>query len=165
MPRWESGGCPFQVLRVPKLAERRHELPTWISSLARQARPELEWSEEALAILWRQDWPGQESQLASIVGRLVQAAGTIVTPEEVQEALLERGVEPVIRLDSKRPWPEDVAAALHATRRKSGRWNKSRASQWLGWDPDTLVARMRDLGWQDGDVPTPDPWMRRRTHP
>jgi hypothetical protein len=35
---------------------------------------------------------------------------------------------------------------LRFTRKPSGRLNKTRAALYLGWDPDTLVARMHDAG-------------------
>ena len=50
------------------------------------------------------------------------------------------------RLPSRHPRETDIRAALAQTRLESGRWNKTRAAAWLGWDPDTLVARMGDLG-------------------
>ena len=53
---------------------------------------------------------------------------------------------PPKRLPSRRPGREDVVSALESTRLESGRINKTRAAQYLGWDPDTLVARMQDLG-------------------
>ena len=56
------------------------------------------------------------------------------------------GDELLRRMPSRHPRREDVAAALAVTRRDSGRANKTRAAAYLGWDPDTLVARMGDLG-------------------
>jgi hypothetical protein len=38
-----------------------------------------------------------------------------------------------------------VRAALRSTRTRRGSLNKTRAATYLGWDPDTLVARMREL--------------------
>jgi len=38
----------------------------------------------------------------------------------------------------------DLLSALRLTRKPGGRLNKTRAALYLGWDPDTLVARMQD---------------------
>lgn len=155
---WESKGEPFQVFRVPDLAERRTEILSIVAGVSGQRSPGTVWDDSALALMWRQSWSGQEPQLVSVISRIVGAGLSTITCEHVEQALRERAMEPLLRLESKRPRPGDLVAALHSTRQKTGRWNKTRASQYLGWDPDTLVARMGDLSWKDSDVPTPDPW-------
>ena len=40
----------------------------------------------------------------------------------------------------------DVASALWTTRTATGRVNKTRAAAYCGWDPNTLAARLRDMG-------------------
>ncbi len=155
---WEGHGEPFQVFHVPALSLRRNEVIGWVRGLRVSRSSQLEWTDAALAAMWRQPWLGQEKQLMSVVLHLVQLARGPVTREDVASALSERGLEVVKRLESKRPLPSDISAALSATRSKSGRVNKSRASMYLGWDPDTLVGRMRDLDWLEGGAPDPDPW-------
>jgi hypothetical protein len=54
----------------------------------------------------------------------------------------------------------DLLAALRVTRKPGGRLNKTRAALYLGWDPDTLVARMQDAGIGEDIAehdPEPDP--------
>ncbi|MFT5057613.1 MAG: hypothetical protein ACI89E_000378 [Planctomycetota bacterium] len=157
---WEARGEPFQVFHVPDLVFRKNEVTGWVLRLSQQQAPLVTWEDAALACMWRQPWCGQEPQLASVVARVVQIESGSVTRDAVEQVLVERGHPLVSRLDSKRPLPEEIASALFVTRRTSGRWNKTRASAYLGWDPDTLVARMRDLDWQAGHVPEPDPWGR-----
>lgn len=137
---------------VPALAERREELPAWIHALvARHAEAEgLEvprLADDALALLWRQAWPGGFPELETALYRLVlDRAGEAVGGEELLATLAGFGDELRRRLPSRHPRREDVAAALAVTRLDSGRVNKTRAAAYLGWDPDTLVARMGDLG-------------------
>jgi hypothetical protein len=158
LKHWEARGEPFQVFHVPDLALRRSEVRGWVLRLSQLQAPLVTWEDSALACMWRQPWCGQEPQLASVVARVVQMESGSVTRDAVEQVLVERGLPLVPRLDSKRPLPGEIASALFVTRRTSGRWNKTRASAYLGWDPDTLVARMRDLDWQEGHVPEPDPW-------
>jgi hypothetical protein len=54
------------------------------------------------------------------------------------------------KLPSRRLDPSWIHAALETTRHRNGAVNKSRAAAFLGWDPDTLVARMRDAGIDAG---------------
>ncbi len=156
--RWEEEAEPFQVFHLPTLSNRRNELAEWIHRIAAQRDSGVEWQDAAVAAMWRQPWQGQEKQLASVVLHLIQAATGPISRRHVEAALSERGIEVVMRLESRRPLASDVSSALFVTRSKSGRTNKSRASMYLGWDPDTLVARMGDLDWLDGAIPNPDPW-------
>ncbi|MCP5021877.1 MAG: hypothetical protein GY930_08860 [bacterium] len=156
--RWEGEAEPFQVFHLPTLSNRRNEIVEWIHRIGAQRDSGVEWQDAAVAAMWRQPWQGQERQLASVVLRLIQAATGPISRRHVETALSERGIDVVIRLDSRSPLPSDVSSALFVTRSKSGRTNKSRASMYLGWDPDTLVARMGDLDWLDGAIPNPDPW-------
>ena len=64
------------------------------------------------------------------------------------------GVPLLERLPSRHPDRRDLAAALRTTRTGRGSWNKTRAATYLGWDPDTLVARLEDAGL--GSDPDPD---------
>jgi DNA-binding NtrC family response regulator len=48
------------------------------------------------------------------------------------------------KLASRRPRRRDLVQALLTTLKHSGGLNKRRAALYLGWDPDTLVARMKE---------------------
>jgi hypothetical protein len=50
------------------------------------------------------------------------------------------------RVSSRHPEPELLRAALATTANLRGSINKTRAAMYLGWDPDTLVTRMTELG-------------------
>ena len=52
----------------------------------------------------------------------------------------------------------DLLAALRATRTRGGRSNKTRASHLLGWDTDTLTARLEEAGLGDADLDSELPW-------
>jgi len=139
-------------LRVAPLGERRAAIPALaqhaVSRHARaERRAEPSWSDAALAGLWRQDWPGNLRQLEHVAYRL----GLLAGGGTIDEALLASvaralGLELRARCDSRTPASELVRAALELTRKQSGAWNKTRAALYLGWDPDTLVLRMREAG-------------------
>jgi hypothetical protein len=46
---------------------------------------------------------------------------------------------------SRHPRRRDLEAALRTTKKRAGAPNKVRAALYLGWDPDTLVARLEEL--------------------
>ncbi len=45
-----------------------------------------------------------------------------------------------------------VAMALSCTRKQNGTFNKTRAAFYLGWDTETLVARMREFETQGSAI-------------
>jgi DNA-binding NtrC family response regulator len=154
------------VVEVPPLRERREDLPALaLLLLARFAAeqellaPRLE--DAALAALWRQPWDGNLRELGNVLFRLaLEAPGAEVGGAQVEGLLARSAPGPLRRLPSRHPPAELVRAALRTTRTLRGTLNKTRAALYLGWDPDTLVARMRDLGLPDGPeacAPTPAP--------
>jgi len=139
-------------LRVPSLAERRVELVRIVQALLRRCASEEGVSaptldDEALALLWRQPWPGNVRELENFVFKLVlQHPGAEIGREALERAARRAGVEFVRRASSRQPDPELLRAALAATANLRGTINKTRAALYLGWDPDTLVSRMEELG-------------------
>ena len=136
---------------LPTLADRRESIPGLASFFARRAAAENGLREpslrdDALALLWRQSCR-ETSELEQFVHRLV-----VLHPgEELGEQMLARAAgrfgRPVLaRLASRHPRRADLEAALATTRTQGGRANKTRAAVYLGWDPDTLVARLREAG-------------------
>jgi transcriptional regulator with AAA-type ATPase domain len=158
-------------LRVPALRERREELiPLTHCLLRRFAREERvrapELTDEALAMLWRQEWEGNLRELENFVYKLVvlsearePARRGVVDVDDIVRLAGRFGVDLVRKLNSRRPSRADVLAALGATRMQGGRINKTRAAMFLGWDPDTLVARMHDLGLNEKNVQTASAWI------
>ncbi len=145
-------------LFVPALTERRAEIPGLAFSMgerfaaARGVSPP-EWDDEAVAVLWRQPWPGNVRELESLVYKLV-----LLHPErrvgtaELQSLAGRFRAELVRRLPSRHPERADVVDALRTTLKQSGNVNKTRAALYLGWDPDTLSARLRDLDLDPGEL-------------
>lgn len=146
-------------LAVPGLAARRDDiLPLVELQSARFAREESvrvpALADEALALLWRQPWPGNLRELENVVFKLVlwsarAASDAPVSASDVAHVAAHFGFDLVRRLPSRHPERSDLVAALRTTRKSGGRWNKTRAALYLGWDPDTLVARMHAAGIGD----------------
>jgi DNA-binding NtrC family response regulator len=144
--------------RVPALRDRREDILPLAESIAgRLAREEHllapSFSDEALALLWRQPWAGNVRELESMIYKLVllgrgrRGPGVEpLQPAQILEIAARFSLEIVERLPSRHPPRGDLLAALRATRKPGGRLNKTRAALYLGWDPDTLVARMQDAG-------------------
>ena len=142
-------------LDIPPLSRRREEIPDLIEVLARRFAGEEgltppRFPDETVAWLWRQNWPGNVRELGHWIYKLTLLhSGRSVAPE-VLEALAERfGLSFQRRIPSRHPDREDLRAALRTTLTRRGTLNKTRAALYLGWDPDTLVARLRDCGWPD----------------
>ena len=139
-------------LHVPGLRDRREELPALVEFLAARLSaeeglraPRLE--DEAIALLWRQDWSGNLRELEALVFKVVLLhPGETVDAEAVHAVAREFHLQLRERLPSRRPRREDLEQALRTTRKGTGRPNKRRAALYLGWDPDTLVLRMEDAG-------------------
>jgi hypothetical protein len=155
------------VLRVAPLAARRGAIPELARLLLRRTAAEeglapAALDDAAIALLWRQPWPGNVRELERVLARLaLDAPGAEVGADAVRAAAERAGVELARKLPSRHPARRDVVAALETTRCGSGAWNKTRAASYLGWDPDTLVARMGDLR-----VPSePPPEARGETDP
>lgn len=138
--------------RVPPLAERRVELPRLIDVLLRRfaeqervALPKLD--DASIALLWRQSWPGNVRELENVLFKLVLLhAGQDIDADRIDAMARRIGVELVRKVPSRNADPEIVRAALETTLNLRGSINKTRAALYLGWDPDTLVARMDEFG-------------------
>lgn len=139
-------------LRVPSLAQRRVELPRIAVALARRCAAEegvasVQLDDSALAMLWRQAWPGNLRELENFLFQVaLMHAGRNVGSDELERTARRVGVELVRRVASRQPDPELVRAALVTTANQRGSVNKTRAALYLGWDPDTLASRMAELG-------------------
>jgi hypothetical protein len=145
-------------IRIGPLRERRGDILSLVAGFARRfAESERvrtpEFSDESLALLWRQPWEGNARELENLVYKLVvfgpgrkRGSIEIVEPVHVRTIAAEFGLRLVARLPSRHPSRADLLSALRITRKPGGRLNKTRAALYLGWDPDTLVARMQDAG-------------------
>ena len=137
-------------LFVPALADRREELEGLITHILlrdseQRATPVLD--EEALALLWRQPWAGGVREVESFLSMLLNEAEDreSLGAAFVSEVAVDGHHEFIQKIPSRHPRRADLLAALVTTATQGGRANKARAARFLGWDPDTLVARMEDL--------------------
>jgi DNA-binding NtrC family response regulator len=69
----------------------------------------------------------------------------VLGAEFVSKVASEGHYELIQKIPSRHPRRADLLSALVTTATRGGRVNKTRAARFLGWDPDTLVARMEDL--------------------
>jgi len=184
---WESRGFGVRVFCVPSLRMRREEIPHWLEHwTAELMDPEPRyWLDdlnergptfescglnEAQVVLvrdilpsfWRQAWPGNVWQLRSLWRGLWFESNGSPSEAILRRICAQRGIAYVDRIPSKAPLDSDLAAALNSSRVETQRWNKTRAARLLGWDPDTLAARLRDRGWTVAEIPRADPWNQNR---
>ncbi len=136
------------ALPLPDLVERREHVEELVDLLLRNAAraqrsevPSL--TLDARALLWRQPWRGNVGELEALLLKLcLLRPGKRLGVEEIAQVAQTFRLKLLARLPSKRPDARAIAAALEVTRLGSGRINKTRAALYLGWDPDTLQARL-----------------------
>jgi len=138
-------------IAVPALAQRRDEIPALVrrilDGLAVEERlipPVLD--ESCLALLWRQDWPGNLRELEQFLYRIALLyPGRVVDAEELGRAAARHRLDLSKRIVPRQAERELVLMALTCTRKQNGSFNKSRAAAYLGWETETLVARLREF--------------------
>ncbi len=136
---------------LPPLRARRSEIPALAQCLLERIAQEEGLrapvvDDDALGLLWRQDWEANLRELEGTLHRaLLFASGPILTRDALERLAARFGRKLVRRLPSRHPLRSDLASALRSTLLGTGRVNKTRAAAYLGWDPDTLVARLADL--------------------
>ncbi|MEZ5979484.1 MAG: hypothetical protein R3F34_14870 [Planctomycetota bacterium] len=170
LERLETGGAPLRLLWVPTTARAtssrararaavrllgvdalRERFPAIVPALVRccarssASAPRL--SDAALGALWRHPWPRGVEELVGVCRELARTAATgdIGLPA-VERAARARGITLPERLSSRGAVRAPLVAALRATRLENGRTNQRRAAVLLGWDRDTVRARMREFG-------------------
>jgi transcriptional regulator with GAF, ATPase, and Fis domain len=158
------------TLIVPALRERREEIPALVTAMAARFAEEEDralprFDDETIALLWRQPWNENLRGLENVVYKLVLLHGGEEVRTEHVAALRRRfGLELVRKLPSRHPDRRDIVAALRSTRLAGGRVNKTRAAIYLGWDPDTLVARMASEGVEEEQLAALDAWNAGAPH-
>jgi len=135
---------------TPALADRRREIPGLTRFLAGRfaaeegMRPPI-FGDDALALLWRQPWQGNLRDLEALVFKLsLLHPGEEVGAQEIRAVARRFKSELLAKLPPRRPRRSDLVAALRTTMKSTGRFNKRRAALYLGWDPDTLAARLSE---------------------
>ena len=145
-------------IRVPALAARRTGLVGLISYFAErfsreQGRKTPEFEDSAMALLWRQPWEGNLRELEGLLFRLVLfCTQPMIGVRELRAVARRAGLKLVEKLPLKRPSRFEVVQALRSTSKSSGAINKRRAALYLGWDPDTLAARLGALGLDEASL-------------
>lgn len=150
-------------IQVPPLAERREEIPGLAAALARRFAAEEQvvpprFADDACALLWRQPWRGNIRELENLVYKIVlERPGELLAAADVARIAQNAGVTLARRIPTRHPDPRELRAALRTTRTIGARANKTRAALYLGWDPDTLVLRLRAAGLL-GQVDDAEAW-------
>lgn len=134
-------GLGEQTVHLPPLRDRRPELATLVASILKQVDPEAHVSGRALAALQNYDWPGNFSQLRSVLTASAKAAdghliGLQHLPGDVAGAL--RGPQALSRIEEL-----EREAIIAALREQHG--NKVRAAKALGMSRSTFYRRLRQL--------------------
>ena len=145
-------GAVFERLHlgVPALSARRDEILGLAELLLERCAAEEDQrrahlTSEARATLWRQPWKGGLRELEAFLYKLALLhPGEELNQARLADVAQRFGLRLLHRLPSRRPPKDLIRQALDSTRKSNGRINKTRAARALGWDPDTLVLRMRD---------------------
>jgi hypothetical protein len=155
----------FQVF-VPGLADRRRDVPGLARFFAARFAAEEgcvppRFDDAALALLWRQAWRGNLRELEALVFKLVVLhPGEEIGPPALRAMARRFKLSLADRLPRRRPRRSDLVQAVRSTLTSTGRCNKRRAAAYLGWDPDTLVARLREAGLDlERLAEEPDSWV------
>ena len=159
-------------IHVPKLSERREDIPGLLAHFLKGASAELGvetkvLSSEAQALLTQLPWPGNVRQLENTCRWLtVMAAGREILVSDLPPELLRRSEKP--DQASAEGWHEQLASWAHqrlidgqsnvlrealplfesimieaALRHTGGR--KAEAAELLGWGRNTLTRKIKDL--------------------
>ena len=143
-------------IKLPDMGQRRASiLPCFRLLLAKAARlerriaPEL--TSEAEGLLWRGDWKGGLRSLSDFAHQIVIFHdGDTLDGVGLARLALEREISLPHRLSSKHLDPISLWSAIESTRKKCGAIHRGRAAALMGWDPDTLTAKLKALGMGAG---------------
>jgi hypothetical protein len=139
------------TVELAGMAARRFTLPAYFELfLARAARCERRvapaLSPKAAGLIWRGAWRGGLRELADFAHRVVIFQDSDLLEEQCLLRLSKQhAAELPRRLSSKHIDPIALWSALDANRKKSGGVHRGRTAALMGWDPDTLSIRLREL--------------------
>lgn len=130
-----------QTVQLPPLRDRRPEFASLAAAMLNDIAPAVHVSGRALAALQNYDWPGNFTQLRSVLAQSADAAGRHIIglehlPGEVAGAL--RGPQALSRIEEL-----EREAIIAALREQHG--NKLRAAAALGMSRSTFYRRLRQL--------------------
>lgn len=130
-----------QALQFPPLRERRPEFATLAAAILSDIAPGVHVSGRALAALQNYDWPGNFTQLRSVLTASAKAAGRgVIGPEHLPGEIAGtlRGPQALSRIEEL-----EREAIIAALREQHG--NKLRAAEALGMSRSTFYRRLRQL--------------------
>ena len=139
-------------VKLPGLAQRRGSiLPCFRLLLAKAARLERRiapvLTREAEGLLWRGDWEGGMRSLSDFAHQVVIFHDEdTLDGSRIAQLALEREISLPQRLSSKHLDSAALWSAIESTRKKCGAIHRGRAAGLMGWDPDTLTAKLKACG-------------------
>ena len=144
-------------VELPSLRERISDIPLlaqhFLEGVCEESgKPQVTFSEEALAALRRYHWPGNVRELQNVVERAVLLGkGTVITPDDLPAQLM--AAAPVAAQPTDGCSLKD---ALDAPERqiildtlRAHSWNRNATAAALGINRTTLYKKMKRLGLQD----------------
>ncbi len=137
-------------LQVPRLAERRDDIPALIAHFLERfrlpGRPRKRISPEATQLLMAYSWPGNVRELANTVeGLTLLAPGDEIRGEDLPPTL--RPVTPLELDSSETPLPMSEIERLHiASTLRYTEGKKAPAARLLGIDVKTLSSKIKNYG-------------------
>lgn len=139
---------------LPPLREHREDIPIladhFVRHAAREHRKEvLGFSEAALDLLLRYDWPGNIRELKNLCERCVLlASGPLIDVEDLPGNVRDRArqAEVPVRELSLKEAVADTERRLLLEALEKHNWNRSAAAKALKMNRSTLYAKMKELG-------------------
>lgn len=138
-------------IRVPGLDARRDAVPGLFQVALRRAARHLGCLAPTLApcaedVLWRQSWERGLHDLMQLARRIVPLAhGYHLSGADLIGLSNQLGWPLIDKLPTREFDVQDLLQALEGTRKKSGSLHRGRAADRMGWDPDTLAAKVAAL--------------------
>ncbi len=146
------------VVELPPLRGRREDIPGLAAALledacARLLIPPRKFSEAALALLGKHDWPGNLAELDALAGRLALEDGQAPVEADAVEAILGKpakatgpaGIDLMLHLPLKDARDAFEKAYLEALLEECN-WGMSRAAERAGLDRTNLYRKVKQLG-------------------
>jgi PAS domain S-box-containing protein len=138
------------IVRIPALAERRADIPLlaahFLARLNTLHRRDIKgFSDDAMALLMRHDFPGNVRELENIVHHaFILCTGGMIEARHLPEELTEHARE---RPPSVKTVEEFEACRIHAALEEN-RHSRAKTAEHLGIHPATLWRKMKKLGLQ-----------------
>jgi PAS domain S-box-containing protein len=136
------------TLRLPSLARRRGDIPLlaahFLSRLNATNRREITgFSDEAMAILMRYEFPGNVRELENIIHHaFILCTGSVIEPRHLPEEI----TAPIANHSPAQVTPDEFEANHIRTALEQNRFSRAKTAKQLGINPATLWRKMKRLG-------------------